>query len=501
MAAVIPSVCLKHRPLGELRPGARITHAPQTYLHAEQTRMRVIDMLPEAYQVAVHTSCLCNEYLSLTTRHIRNVIPGYTAKDWEEHDEYISEVCNNFNLPVLQGYERMPKVDVVNSYTGAKKRTYVQALGRIKEGVNLPRASKVSMFLKPDKFPRLLLEGSDPKPPRSIQFRTPEFNLLLASYLKPYEHGMYESLKSPIGLRCVAKGMNNVQRAENLVEASKSFRRPVYFGADHSKFDSSIRKVHLKWLHRQYKRSIKHRALKTLLKLMIKNRCKSKNGIKYVVEGTRMSGDFDTALGNTLINFLVLTTALGDIKHHLLIDGDDSVLIVEQDDADGLLEHIIYHCHRMGFQTKIDKFDTLHEVEFCQSKLLPSDPPRFSRNPRRALSNYTLTIKDYQGDARLRYLAGVGKGELAASAGVPIMQAYALSRAKASDKPMDIEELRVAYGVVDKPIEICHQTRVYFEAQWGITIDQQLRVESMLTTPTRVSNAELLKYYCDLPYE
>lgn len=459
-------------------------------------------MLPMARQTAVHSGCLCNEYVSLHNRHMK-VVDAYQGTGDVEVlvDKNIIEKSQKFNLPVLPNYQRMAKRDIANSYTGAKKRMYVQALERIKEGYKLPTWSKIKMFLKADKFPRVDLEGPNAKAPRSIQFRSPEFNLLLASYLKPYEHGMYETLTSPVGLRCVAKGLNNVQRAENIIEAAKLFRDPVFLGMDHSKFDSCVRVTHLKWLHKQYMRTVKCNGLRNILRYVINNIGKSKNGIGYKIKGARMSGDFDTALGNTLINFLVITTGLEGIKHHILLDGDDSVLIVERSDLEGLKQKLIDHCLMMGFETVIEEYFHLHEIEFCRSKLIPTNPPRFARDPKRALSNYTITIKDYAGDSRLRYLAGVGKGELAASAGVPIMQAYALSRAKAHDNPLDIEELRIAYGVVDNPIEVDTMTRIYFEEQWGITIDEQLRIESQFETPTRVSPGHLLEYYNSLPYE
>lgn len=487
------SVCLRGTPLEELREGARVV-APHTFKHPPQSRLNVVSLNPQAYQVTTHSSCVCNEVVGLHNRHYpASVDETYSVTYFHKH-------C--FNLPVLDDYKPTTKQEVVNAYVGHKKHVYTHALANLRQGLQLNRWTRISMFIKSDKYSRGSLESSDPKTPRAIQFRSPEFNLLEACKLKPYEHLLYKTLKSPIGLRVVAKGLNNVERATNIVEASAKFSHPVYILLDHSKFDSCVRVAHLKWTHKQYGRTIRNRFLRYLLSKTLRNRGRSKGGVRYTVEGGRMSGDFDTALGNTMINFMVLTSGVRKIRHHLLIDGDDSVLIMEAEDWDMLGEEKMKtHCALMGFKTKVEITRDLWQVEFCRSKLIPADPPRFARDPVRALSNYSVTLKDYSGEARLRYLAGIGQGEMAASAGVPILQAYALSLSRAHTNPMYIEELAVAYGPPGEPLTISPEVRVWFQEQWGIAPDQQQRIESSFVTPGRVATTELKRYYDLLPFE
>lgn len=460
--------------------------------HPEHSRLNVVSINPLAYQVTTHAPCICNELASLHNRHMPVTVDELGDADYRAK--------RLFNLPVLHDYSPVSKLSVAMAYTGAKRHVYLRALHNLREGICYKRATRVSMFIKSDKYPRGDLEGPEPKMPRAIQFRSPEFNLSIACYLKPYEHGMYETLTSPVGLRVVAKGLNNLERAANIVEASQKFARPIYVLLDHSKFDSCVTEDMLKWTHRQYLRTVKSKHLRRLLRYTINNRGTTKNGIKYKVNGGRMSGDFDTALGNTIINFATITSGVKKFKHHLLIDGDDSVLILERFDWDTFVQYTLKdHCFKMGFNTKIEVATELCQVEFCRSKLIPTNPPRFARDPIRAMSNYSVTLKDYSGDARLRYLAGIGVGEMAASAGVPIMQAYALALARAHSNPMYIEELHVAYGKPGDPLDIDPESRAMFADQWGISPAQQEAIESAIQTPTRVTTSELLRYYELLP--
>lgn len=473
---------------------------PKPHPHAAQYRMQVIMELPLARQISAHSSCLCNEVLSLAGRHLHDKI-SLIVKGTEMYD-YFNKY--SFDLPTFPDYHPIPKQEVVDAYTGQKRNAYARALSNIREGLKIKQWSRVKMFIKTDKHATVDLESRvDVKYPRAIQARDKEFNLLMASYLKPYEHMMYAELKSPIGLRVVAKGLNNLERAANIQAAIPCFHRPIFILMDHSKFDSYVQEVYIRWTHRQYKRTIRGSLFRQLISKTIHNVGTSKHGVRYKVTGTRMSGDFDTALGNTMINYMVITSLLREkgVKHHILLDGDDSVLICEQHDwnaeHDGLKLslHMRSHCVMMGFVTKIFETTDPSEIEFCQSKYIEADPPRFARNPKRALSNYSVTLKDYAGDARLRYLAGVGRGELAASAGTPIMQAFSLALARAHTNPMFIEELAVAYGTASDPIDIDISVRNQYAEQWGIPVAEQLAIESQLTTPGRVSVDTLLHWY------
>lgn len=370
--------------------------------------------------------------------------------------------------------ERIPYSAVVADYTGGKRRMYEAARQKVLGPKFLKQWSAVSMFVKPDKY--AAGEIAD-KAPRAIQFRTPMYNLMVASYLKPLEAEYYK-YTDECGLRVVAKGLNNLERAKNIVDAAGMFANPCYVLCDHSKFDSHVNEHHLKFLHKLYDHTFKSSQLQRLLRYQINNRCYSKGGIRYRVKATRMSGDYDTALGNTLLNHYLLDFVFNKVKHHIFLDGDDSVIVLDKAD----LKHIDFDLFsRLGMTTTYEVVNELTEVEFCRSRLIDVHRiPRFARDARRALSNMGVTVANYPDERTwLRYFAGIGVGELAQSSGVPIIGAVALRLAQLSTKPILTPEMRFR-GEFSHWVTVDDQVRQEYYQQWGISPTEQILLEQQI---------------------
>lgn len=244
-----------------------------------------VQNLPATYQTRIFNSCICNELHALLRRHLTvrptQFDPGYFRRK---------------SRPILQLYreiqvERARYSAIINGYVGGKKKIYERAAENLRHTRNYHAWAAVSMFVKAERFTE---EEITKKVPRAIQFRRPEFNLLLASYLKPYEHAVY-SIDGMLGLREVAKGLNNIQRASILQQATALFDNPIFISTDHSKFDSYVNKTHLGLLHDLYLRAYSQcTLLRRLLNHQKVNWGYSRNGLRYRVEATRMSGDYDT---------------------------------------------------------------------------------------------------------------------------------------------------------------------------------------------------------------
>lgn len=393
--------------------------------------------------------------------------------------ERVTDFDNKFFKSRYLGFRDMIKVDatrvtyssVVADYSGGKRRMYEAARIHVLGPKYMKLWSKVQMFVKPDKYPRAQIHS---KAPRAIQYRSPMYNLMLASYLKPYEHAYYNHTDE-YGLKVVAKSLNNLERAQNIVEASKLFDNPVFVLCDHSKFDSHVKPEHLKLIHKLYLNCYKSKQLAQLLKQQLINKCYSKGGISYTVKGTRMSGDYDTALGNTLLNHYILNAVFRNTKHHILLDGDDSVIVMPK-------EHLQYvdwsEFSRMGMTTTYEVVDDLKKVEFCRSRLIDVHrTPRFARDWRRAAANMGVTIQNYPNqDAWLRYYAGVGLGELAASSGVPIIGVLAQKLSSLHTKPIMLPEYRFK-GEFKHWATIDDTVRLDYYEQWGVTPREQELIE------------------------
>lgn len=242
--------------------------------------------LPMTHQVNVHRSCVCNELIALHNRHLLD-------RKTETYDpEYMRAgivAAKRDFITYMDGTMPCTYWDVIKHYRGAKRAMYVRALDEIKVIGFQKQWARIKMFVKPDKYDA---EKVLDKAPRAIQFRRPPFNLKLATFLKPIEERFYEYAPESNGFRhIIAKGKNNEQRAQDLVDMSSDFEHPVYLLLDHCKFDSSVTIEHLRMLAKIYLAILPYKTLKMLLRLQIHNKGRTQGGIAYSIDGTKMSGE------------------------------------------------------------------------------------------------------------------------------------------------------------------------------------------------------------------
>ncbi|APG76335.1 hypothetical protein 3 [Hubei tombus-like virus 18] len=334
------------------------------------------------------------------------------------------------------------------------------------------------MFIKPDRYK---VEECLNKAPRAIQFRSRMFNLKMATYLKPVEQHFCKYFK-PYGTRVCAKGLNLRERGRLIMEKIRKFHNPCYINIDHSKFDSTVNLDHLKNLHKLYRR-VCGKTIQKYLKYQYKNRCYSKNGIKYQTEATRCSGDFDTGLGNTIINAACLMYVFRNIKVEFILDGDDAVVILEKADLNNVK---FDDFEKFGFETTMEIVYDKYKIEFCQSRLVYNRGWMLSRNPFRAISHQSHTRSRIGPKGLVRYLSGVGKCELACSAGIPLLDKFANMLMLSSDRPLlDVESLgkMSILGWAEESLDVRWNTRISFWKAWGVPPDVQEWLETLLLPP------------------
>lgn len=360
------------------------------------------------YRVKIYGNCVHNQYAALSMRHIidRTYIK-FDPDFYRDNSLVVLKYLWRRTKAELKGYslERL-----VSYYSGGKKQVYERAMNDLYEGGLKMSAHKIRMFVKPDKIP-----ACEDKAPRAIQFRRPHFNLCLASYLKPLEKHLYKFEEK--SCRVFAKGRNNQERAADILKCYNSIKDCVIIEADHSKFDSCVRVEHLKSCHSFYMKFFKSKFLYKLLKKQLFNKGITSSGLKYSVKGTRMSGDFDTGLGNSLINYIVLKSLIGT-KGLVYLDGDDSLIFVPRGTE---LDFTIFE--KMGFETKY-AFREIDTFEFCQSKLIRADPPILARKPDRMLSHLNVCLKEYGASTYPELIQGKVVCEMYAYQGVPYVYDY-----------------------------------------------------------------------------
>lgn len=366
------------------------------------------------WAVRVYGNCIHNQYRALAERHITD--RTYIGFDRKEFLKASREPINRLLQKIDWTSVKMSSTgEIVREYTGGKRKIYERAEREVKRVSYDKSWHKVRMFVKPDKHDICKIKE---KVPRAIQYRKPEFNLRLAQYLRPLEKKLFSYVEED-GTRVFAKCRNLQERAQDILDIFATFKDPIVLSTDHSKFDSFVNVDHLRMLHRFYLKVFKSKQLQSLLSRQINNRGFSIQGLKYKVRGTRMSGDYDTSLGNCILNYVVLTAWLAKcgIRGKVYIDGDDAVVVIERSDLNKIDKS--YFC-KLGFETKVE-IESTYNFEFCQSKLIRSQPPIMARDPRKVISNLQVCLKRYSPSQWPALLQGKLVCEFWANQGVPFI--------------------------------------------------------------------------------
>lgn len=340
--------------------------------------------------------------------------------------------------------------------------------------------SEIRMFLKFEKhMDDAFGDPPEEKPPRSIQHRSDEYCYELARYLKPIEKATLYKRCAATGHSPFVKGLTPRQVGRRIASLDK-WDDTIYVLLDHSKYDAhlkeQIRCVIRKYFLEYYPGD---EWLKSMLNMQRRNRGRSRNGIRYEVEATMMSGDYNTSLEDTLINYALLETIFEKVPHASVVNGDDSVVSMRRRD----LGKVDLDFKKFGLTTKVEVVDTLEEVEFCQAH--PVWTPlgwTMVRNPLRVLSRVPYTCRTYQQEGNYReLLASVALCERWLNPGIPVLAAYAAGvAAVAGAEPKltmidDYLEFKVPERCADRPIHPL--TRVSFALAFGIMPQEQVMLE------------------------
>lgn len=410
MPRAVPGVCCE---VAEHHPGIQVL--PVASLEYKPTHMNVLGFNAEAYQVRVHRNCVHNQYKALAERHIKDrSYIGFDLSFWKDTKTEFTKILKFMKTFLLKP---LAKEQIPLRYSGGKRKVYERAAQNLDRGL-CKKHWRVRMFVKPDKHPLCTIMD---KAPRAIQYRSPEFNIVMAQYLVPIEEKLYEFDEIGKGCRVFAKGRNMQQRAADIIEIYESFEDPVVVELDHSKFDSCINTHHLKTTHKLYLKLFRSKQLYHCLHKQLENKGMSDN-LRYKVTATRMSGDFDTALGNSFVNFLVLYAWMRkcDVEGHAYIDGDDSLIFVERKELHKLDFTLI---KKYGFDSTWQIKDLI-TAEFCQGHVIRSEPPILVRNPYRILSHYNVCLKNYGATTWPKLMRGKALCEFMANQGVPYLMDF-----------------------------------------------------------------------------
>lgn len=446
----------------------------------------------------VHHDCIHNQYVAIANR-VCGVVPVPTPEGIASLRTAARKIGSRLPMTVPEDYYVMPM-----RYGGAKRRRYLTATDEVLAGTLTKYDATVKMFVKCD---RLQPDPESPNPdPRAIQFRNAKYCVEVARFLKPIEEHLYLLSGISRGVpatRAIAKGLNQVERAELMMTKMSHFDDPVVISVDCRRFDKHVDREALKVEHSVYLQSCNDPYFAKLLSWQLDNYCISSRGMKYKVRGKRMSGDMNTALGNCILMLcMVLAFLVWLSKWDTMDDGDDCLLFVERADLERVLATIKDAFLSFGHEVKVDGVETeLERVVFCQSQVIEFQPGKykFVRNPWKIMSVALCGVKYFNLVAiRAKLLYSIGICELILNLGVPVLQEYALaiirncgvddgyelpadgslmSRVRREMRGLGLKTLK---RIDPQPIAEC--ARVSFARAFGMDPRRQVEVEEFLVS-------------------
>lgn len=426
--------------------------------------------VPGLYDVQTHQNCTHNELRALYNRHLKSYAPPDKLG------------TSTLRTALTKIRKRLPSLypcslDVLLARTPSrKKKLYTQAASSLCTHEVEQQDSFVKMFIKPDRYDS---EAIDTKEPRAIQYRSPRYNLRLQQYLHPLEQAYYATSTATRG--GPVKGLNSWQRAALYVEAFGYFQDPIVLNLDFSKFDAHLHPLVLQEERRFYCKCYHDEWLDWLLGMQVRNKCMTQRGLKYFVTGTRISGDVNTGLGNTLIAEGIIRAWASTHKVHMVpfVDGDDIICIFER----GTIPDLDFTHWGMEATAEIlEPFMLTH----CQSKLVHiGERWRMVRNPFRAISHGCAAVRPYPEHVLRGLLSAMGHSELACSNGVPILQEWALAQIRvAGTSPWakfdEALNYRARLEGRSIPLTVTSSARETFASVFDISISSQLAFEEQL---------------------
>lgn len=240
------------------------------------------------------------------------------------------------------------------------------------------------------------------------------------------------------------------------------------------------------------------RFLGWLLSHQIRNECSTQLGGKYVVVGSRMSGDVNTSLGNGILNYLFLRCVSSDagVVVRCAVDGDDSVTVVERVDHEKFVE-ALSRASDYGFEVVSVIREPGPLVQFCSGHVIRTDQgPRYIRVPRRVLFRTTWCVQKLTRTVAYRRLRATGYCEALCNDNVPVLGAFAAMLCRvAGEGPVDCDN-RLKYRIsveraVQRHNKVSHDSRVDFAEITGLSIDLQIALECYFNTYVGTLDSEL----------
>lgn len=451
--------------------------------------------VPGTWVPAVHANCWHNEVAALLKRSL-----GPTPESAEASRGPVLRMFRRLRRVASRyGGSRWGYLETAQSYTGVLRRRYLEAQSSLDlDGPIRSRDYKLRAFVKAEKTKPWAVAK-----PRMIFPRSPRYNLVLASWLKPFEHWLWGNLRSRVvsgvgNSRVVAKGLNPKERAALIVRKMRAIPDCVVFEVDGRAFEAHVDVWQLLQEHDVYAAAYPGDGeLKRVLNKQLRNFGVTSNGVRFSRPGGRASGDFNTGMGNSLVMLAVVggvMSQMGPVKWDTLVDGDNALIFISGQSSGRVYDNFARVAlevsgHEMTLEAPTR---VVEEVRFGQSAPIRVDGAWVMVRDWRKVISHSTSSHCYLREARFapEYLRSVALCEGFLGSGVPILWAWSrnlLRRTESVGRPR-MHAVRDYHGL-GVPVESLGDARVNepddearqsFELAFGATPEQQRNIEEFL---------------------
>lgn len=394
-----------------------------------------------------YNSCALAEYEAFMSRHLLE----FTA---------VSPQFREFNLDhAWVPLTPMGDQELLASRPARMVKRYTRGLER----KLTKNDATVQMFIK---FEQMKLWAGR-KPPRAIQARNCTYTANLAKYCVPMEH---QTATVPMddnhGFPMTTKGRNTFELADLIFAAYSRSIGPIYL-VDHVAYDAH-QGPHHQFIERMaFQKSFPgdSRVIE-LMKMQRHNKVYSKNGIRVRCKARRMSGDANTSVGNSIINYTMLRYVFGP-SAIIMVNGDDSIIFSPNPPLHDFVD--------VGMETKWSVVHFMEDIEYCQMKpVLGECGWAMVKNPERVTSRKQLKLSNIDSDLWMRV---VGLGEMISSPYDPISQAICrgyLKRSKSTkwnSRILSYQAKEMGRGI-KQVFPYNEQCATSYAYAWGLTMEE-----------------------------
>ncbi|APG76492.1 hypothetical protein 1 [Hubei tombus-like virus 33] len=271
-----------------------------------------VDVIPGVFNKTKH-----NEYVALLGRHINITLPEHN-KNWFKYQHYYANFFKKFNFDDIDRYT-LSFDEWVSQQKTDKREGYLKAVNSI-AGAKFDdaRYHKRQFFIKSEIMPPPAEGNLADKAPRGIQgFKDNISNMFLGSFIGGVSKMVAKAGTSDKNEFSYTSGWSSMELGAWFNKYygqthTKSKLKYIIMEDDFSSYDSTqgrgAHEMELQFYNDVIDKTTLDENLKKNIRLTLVNQGHT-NGVgrahKYSVPHTRKSGDQNTSIGNTVINFYV----------------------------------------------------------------------------------------------------------------------------------------------------------------------------------------------------